>query len=75
MKLSQWFNLLKTFSHDVGIIQCSVNGLIHENLCLQFQKLTLMRAHNMKLSQWFNLLKTFSHDVGIIQCSVNGLIH
>ena len=26
-KLSQWFNPLKTLSHDAGFIQCSVNGL------------------------------------------------
>ena len=32
---------LKTLSHDVGKIQCSVKGLIHKNICLQVQKLTL----------------------------------
>ena len=73
MKLSQWFNLLKTFSHDVGIIQCSVNGLIHENICLQFQKLTPHPVHGLihegtryKLSRWLICGKFFMY-VGIIQ--------
>ena len=42
-KLSRCLSV-ENFSHAVGLIQCSVNGLIHWNICLQvhrIQKLTL----------------------------------
>ena len=73
MKLSQWFNLLKTFSHDIGIIQCSVNGINPLKHLSAIPEVNSHPVHGLihegtryKLSWWLIYGKFFMY-VGIIQ--------